>query len=202
MRPARHGRARGMILGWTWSVLTSATGGCFVAVVLVELVWYWSSHSLDQSTESSSAESRRAYQGRATPSSRRLPVHGVSDPLQVPDHRRRHPRRFDRLSPGAGAEGARQGRWARHPGDRQDRHRGRRQRRRLRRGAQQLLPAGHARADGGMRRGVGKRSEGLQLSPGRLHADQPRGHARRLRRDLSAAEGDRLRVGVHRRRSR
>ena len=38
------------------------------------------------------------------------------------------------------------------------------------------------------------------LSSGRLHADQPRMHARRRRLDLRAAAGDRLRVGVHRRR--
>ena len=43
--------------------------------------------------------------------------------------------------------------------------------------------------------GLGERSQGLQLSPGRLHADQPRGDARAGRHDLRAAEGDRLRVG-------
>ena len=49
----------------------------------------------------------------------------------------------------------------------------RRLRHRLRRHPQQLLSAGHARAHGPLRRGLGERSRGLQLPPGRLHADQP-----------------------------
>ena len=47
--------------------------------------------------------------------------------------------------------------------------RGGRERHRLRRGAQQLLSAGHARAHGPMRRGLGERPRGVQLPPGRLH---------------------------------
>ena len=45
-------------------------------------------------------------------------------------------------------QGDRQGLGGRHPGRRQDGDRRRRLRHRLRRGPQQLLPAGHARADG------------------------------------------------------
>ena len=65
-----------------------------------------------------------------------------------------------------------------HPGRRQDRRRRRRVGHRLRRGPQQLLPAGHARAHGPLRRGLGERSRGLQLPPRRLHADQPGSDAR------------------------
>ena len=65
-----------------------------------------------------------------------------------------------------------------HRRARQDRRRRRRLGHRLRRRAQQLLPAGDARTDGALRRGLGKRRRGLQLPPGRLHADQPRGDAR------------------------
>ena len=80
------------------------------------------------------------------------------------------------------------------------RRRRRRVRHRLRGRAQQLLPAGDARADGAFGRRLGERPGGLQLPSGRLHADQPRGDARGVRRS-TAAEGDRLRVGVHRGRS-
>ena len=45
------------------------------------------------------------------------------------------------------------------------------------------------------------RPEGIQLSPGRLHANQPGSDARASRNDLRAAESDRLRVCVRRRRS-
>ena len=119
---------------------------------------------------------------------------------QIRHHRRRHSRAQHRLSSGPEAEGDRQRLGRGHPHRRQDRGRGRRLGHRLRRGAQQLFPAGHARADGPLGRGVGERPQGLQLSSGRLHADQPRMHARRCRLDLRAAAGDRLRVGVHRRR--
>ena len=81
-------------------------------------------------------------------------------------------------------------------------HRRRRLGHRVRRRAQQLLPAGDARADGAFGVGLGTRSRGVQLPSGRLHADQPRGDARAGRHDLRAAEGDRLRVRLHRRRSR
>ena len=50
-------------------------------------------------------------------------------------------------------------------------------RHRLRGGPQQLFPAGDARADGAFGRGLGERSRGLFLSPGRLYADQPRSDA-------------------------
>ena len=66
-----------------------------------------------------------------------------------------------------------------HRRARQDRRGRRRERHRLRRRAQQLLPARDARADGAFGVGVGARSRGVQLPPRRLHADQPRGDARR-----------------------
>jgi glycine/D-amino acid oxidase-like deaminating enzyme len=81
-----------------------------------------------------------------------------------------------------------------HPGHRQGRHRGGGERHRLRGGAQQLLPAGHARAHGALGGGLGERSQGLQLPSRRLHADQPGGDARGRRLDLPAAAGDRLRL--------
>ena len=97
-----------------------------------------------------------------------------------------------RLAPGREPAQERQGQRQGHPGHRQDRDRGRRLRHRLRRGAQQLLPARHAPPDGAQRLGLGERPRGLLLSPGRLHADQPRGDARGRRQHLQAAEGDRL----------
>ena len=138
---------------------------------------------------------------RNVPNSRsplKRPPHDFPDTRPLCHRRRRHSRPGDRLAIGRTARGQRQGQRRRHPGARQDRHRRRRQRHRLRRGPQQLFPARHARADGAQRRRLGIRSAGVQLPPGRLHADQPRGHARGCDQHLRAAEGDRLQLRVHR----
>ena len=70
-----------------------------------------------------------------------------------------------------------------HRRARQDRHRRRRVGHRLRRRAQQLLPARDARADGALGRSLGAATPtAYSYHPRRLHADQPRGHARAGRR--------------------
>ena len=99
-------------------------------------------------------------------------------------------------------QGARQGQRQGHPGRRQDRDRRRRVGHRLRRHPQQLLPAGDARADGRMRRRLGERRQGVQLPRRRLHADQPRVHARGRRPDREPAEGRSATLAFHRRRGR
>ena len=88
----------------------------------------------------------------------------------------------------------------RHP--RQERYRRRSKRNRLRRRAQQLLPARHARADGAQRRRLGKRPRGVSLPLGRLHADQPGGHARKCRTNLRRAKSHRIRINLRRRKRR
>ena len=129
-------------------------------------------------------------------------LHGFPHPCEIRRHRRRHSRLELGLAPGREPAQERQRQRQGHPGARQDGHRGRRLRHRLRRHPEQLLPAGHAPADAAQRLRVGQRSPGLQLPPGRLHADQPGADARGRRLDLRAAEGDRLRVGLHRGRGR
>ncbi len=74
--------------------------------------------------------------------------------------------------------------------------RGGRVRRRLRGGAQQLLPARDAGADGALGRGLGVRSGGVRLPRRGIRADRPGGHAQRRRADLRRAAGHRLRVGA------
>ena len=75
---------------------------------------------------------------------------------------------------------------------------GGRERHRLRRGAQQLLPARHARADGPLGGCLGGGRRVAALQPRGLHADQPRGDARGRGLDLRPAAGHRLRERVHR----
>jgi hypothetical protein len=119
------------------------------------------------------------------------------------DRGRRHPRPVDVDASRAKTQGARQDSrraGCAHRRARQDRHRCRRVGDRVRRRAQQLLPAGDARADVALRFGLGERRGDVQLSPGGLHADQPRGHAHAGARNPRAATCDRLRVGVRRRR--
>ena len=124
--------------------------------------------------------------------------HEYSDPCPSCRYRRGNPRPVDRLAAGRTPAGGRQGRRRRYPCARQERHRRRRQRHRLRRGPQQLFPARDARADGAQRGCLGNRPEGLQLPSRRLHAGQPRGHARGCDEHLRTAEGDRLPLGIHR----
>ena len=58
---------------------------------------------------------------------------------------------------------------------------------RLWRGPEQLFSACDASSDGALGRGVGERSQGVQLSLGRIHADQAGGDARAAWRTLPSS---------------
>ena len=106
-------------------------------------------------------------------------------PCELRRHRRRHPRPVDRDASRAQAGRARQDRRTRrhaHRRPRQDRHRRRRVGHRVRRGAQQLLPARDARADGALRVGVGER-------PRRRTATTRSATCRSARRSMHAQVG-------------
>ena len=120
----------------------------------------------------------------------------------LPGHRRRDPRPLDGLPPGQGAAHPRHRLGQRHPRRRQDRPGRRRVRHRLRRRPQQLLPARDVRADAGLRRGLGVRSRGLRLQPGRLHRARPRAAGRRPDGGLRAPPAHRLRLRADPRRGR
>ena len=90
----------------------------------------------------------------------------------------------------------------RHPRRRQDRTRRRRVGHRLRRRPQQLLPARDVRADAGLRRGLGVRSGGLRLQPGRLHRARPGAPGVGPHGGLRAPPAHRLRLRADPRRGR
>ena len=125
-------------------------------------------------------------------------------PMALPSH-------VKYLVIGAGVHGlstawhlAKEQRAARRGAGRADRRQDRRRRgrlgHRLRRRPQQLLPAGHVRADGRQRRGVGAGSGGLQLPPGRLLRPRRRAPGRRPDRGARAPAAHRLPVRADRRR--
>ena len=117
-------------------------------------------------------------------------------------HRRRHPRPLDRLPPRARARGPWPRRGLRHRRPRQALPRRRRVRHRVRRGAQQLLPAGDERADGRERRGVGVRPGRVRLQLRRLHRARRAGAGVRPHRGLRAPAAHRVRVRADPRRGR
>ena len=117
-------------------------------------------------------------------------------PVLHPDagHRCRRPRPVDRLAPGPPAQEV-------LVVDKTDVAR-RRLGHRLRHRAQQLLPAGDAGADGGMRRGVGVRSRGAALPRQRLHRARPAGSGGRPGPGVRAPPAHRLPLRAARRRGR
>ena len=106
---------------------------------------------------------------------------GVRSP---PRDRRRRPRALDRLASGRGRRGG--------AGRRQGRRRRRRLRDRLRGDPQQLLPAGDAGADGGLRRDLGVRSGDAPLPRQRLRRARAALAGARPGRGLRAPAADRL----------
>ena len=103
---------------------------------------------------------------------------------------------------GTGARGPRPRLRRRHRDPREVAPRRRRVRHRLRRRAQQLLPARHAGAHAGLRRGLGVRSGRVLLQPRRLHGDRAAGAGGRPHGRLRAPAEDRLRLDVRHGRGR
>ena len=119
-------------------------------------------------------------------------AHHPSPLRQAPRRRRGRPRPVDGVAPREGRRGG--------PRRRQDGRRRGRVRHRLRRRAQQLLPAGDVRADGRVRRDLGVRPRDAALPRLGLRRARPAVAGARPRRGLRAPAAHRLPVGAAHRR--